>query len=439
MAVKKLAIYLPLLLVETYLIGTIIVFLFGPIKYYLESPFEFFCFIFFYHACSLFGYVMGVARTQCRVMQSGARFFYKPYYALLVVGLFAFLIGHKNFIGVESIIPYDLLDGIQGGLRSSSEQYVIRNESQALYGGDKGLNALYFLIAFSKIIIIPIVVFYWDKLTILARIVGVGLSILPVLSGISVGTNNPIFQFVIFYGVSLFLFFARNKILTGRCDFKSRSFFLFTVSSLFVFALFFFGNAMLGRGGDPSYLEKTSPLGHIKIDPSYIYSDEDSFASYLYVWLSNYLVQGYYGLSRAMEVDFTSTFGFGSSQFVARQVQWLFGIDVLNSTYQHKVNSFWDENAQWHSMYSHLANDFSFFGVGIVMFIIFYNFARVWLSFICLDSFYAKLLLPLFGLMFVFMPANNQVFGFLETFSAFWIVYICWLAKLPRSFTRHSK
>jgi hypothetical protein len=348
-------------------------------------------------------------------------------------------LGHKNITGADSIIPFDLIDGIRGGLNNSSEQYVLRNESQALYSGDKVLNALYFIIAFSKIIIIPVVVFYWDRLTILARFFGVALSILPVLSGISTGTNSPVFHFVIFYGASLFLFFARNKILMGRCNFKSRSFFLYTVISLFLFALVFFGNAMLGRGGDPFYLETTSSLGHIKVDPSYINSDGDSFASYLYVWLSNYLVQGYYGLSRAMEVDFTSTLGFGSSQFVARQVEWLFGIDVLSATYQHKVNSVWDENAQWHSMYSHLANDFHFFGVGILMFIIFYNFARVWLSFICLDSFYAKLLLPLFCLMFVFMPANNQVFGFLEPLSAFLIIYVCWLAKIPRYFTRHLK
>ena len=189
---------------------------------------------------------------------------------------------------------------------------------------------------------------------------------------------------------------------------------------------------MLGRGGDPSYLETTSPLGHIKIVDAFRDAGENSFLSYLYVWFSNYLVQGYYGFSQSLKMDFTSTLGFGNSQFLTRQVEWLTGYDLSIYTYQHKIDAVWGETAQWHSVYSQIANDVHFIGVALWNFVMGFYLAKLWKSFLDENNIYSKLLLPLFAMLIIFTPANNQVFGYLETFSAFFFMSLLWFGSVCR-------
>ena len=204
-----------------------------------------------------------------------------------------------------------------------------------------------------------------------------------------------------------------------------------TILVFFGLALWFFGSAMLGRGGDPTYVESTSPLGHIRVNDPYRNLDGDSFSAYTFLWLSYYLVQGYYGFSQALSMDFTSTLGFGSSHFLTRQVEWATGHDFYQYTYQYKIASIWGE-AQWHSLYSYLANDFHFFGVAVWNFAMGFYLSKLWQSFLNENNIYSKILLPLFALMVVWIPANNQVFGYLETFSAFLFMTILWFGTCYR-------
>ena len=54
-------------------------------------------------------------------------------------------------------------------------------------------------------------------------------------------------------------------------------------------------------------------------------------------------------------------------------------------------------------------------------------FSYVYLSAVLQDNFYAKMLLPLFGILFLYIPANNQIFGFLESMSSFWILTLLFI------------
>ena len=426
----------PIILIESYLIFTLLIFTFGPIEYYLDDPLIFWCFIFLYHVSMILGYVLaaispknGIRLNRQLIVPS-----FLAIRLLIFVAFFAFLIGHKNISMSDSLIPADFLADISAGLIKSEEQYVLKIERLDGYVGSKLLNLLNFFIAFTKIILIPIVIFYWEKLTIVDKVLAVVVSFLPVLSGISTGTNKPLFDFVIIYGVSLLLHFVACFYREKRWNFKSRRFFILSIVVFFVAALWFFGTAMLGRGGDPSYVEMTSPLGHIRLDDAYRNVDSDSFLAYTYVWLSYYLVQGYYGFSQALNMDFTSTLGFGNSHFLTRQVEWAIGYDFSQYTYQHKIVSSWGE-AQWHSLYSHIANDVHFFGVAVWNFIMGFYLAKLWKSFLNEDNLYSKFLLPLFALIIIWTPANNQVFGYLETFSTFFFMTILWLGSAYRRST----
>lgn len=431
----------PIILIEIYLIFTLLIFSFGPVDYYLDNPLAFWFYISIYHISMIFGYVVAAVPFN-NMSEHGGRAFADisslKIRLLIFVAFLAFLIGHKNITMSDSIIPVNFISDVKNGLLSGEEQYVLKIERLEEYSGSKILNVLNFFVAFSKIVLIPVIVFYWEKLSVTDKIFALLMSFLPVLSGISTGTNKPLFDFVIIYGSSLLVYFSASFYRDGRWNFKSRRFFLMAIFVSLVVALWFFGVAMLGRGGDTSYFETTSPLGHIKVSHAYQHAGEDSFLSYVYVWLSNYLVQGYYGFSQSLNADFTSTFGFGNSQFLMRQFEWVTGYDLSQYTYQHKIDAVWGETAQWHSLYSHIANDFHFFGVAVWLFVIGFYFSKLWKSLLDDNNMYAKFLLPLFGVLFVFMPANNQVFGFLETFSAFFFMSLLWFRSVygRRAFLR---
>lgn len=419
----------PIIVTELYLLLTLLVFSFGPIEYYLDNALEFWLYIALYQSSMIIGYIVAIMPLKKKfepIVSTKApsvlviRF-------LIFLAFIACLIGHKNITMSESLLPLNLLDDVMKGVQGSELQYIDKIERLNSYSGDKLLNIIYFFVAFSKVVIIPVIVFYWDRLSFSERVLALIISCLPVLSGISIGTNKPLFDFVIFYGSSLVLFFAGSFFRTGSFNFKERKFFVYGILIAFIGALYFFGTAMQGRGGDVSYIESTSGFGHIKINPAYNNLGESDFLSYVYVWLSNYLVQGYYGFSQALNQNFTTTFGIGNSQFLMRQFEWVTGIDLSSNTYQHKIDAIWGAEAQWHSLYSHLANDFHFFGVAIWSFIMGFYLAKLWKSFIEDDNGYAKLLLPVFALLIVFIPANNQVFGYLETISTFGLLSALWL------------
>lgn len=424
----------PIVLIEIYLIFTLLIFAFGPIEYHLEDPLAFWFYIVLYHISMVLGYVLGAIPFKNRIKFDDN--FKEPsslkIRVLILVAFLAFLIGHKNITMSDSLIPVDFISDITTGLLKSEEQYILKIERLEGYSGSKLLNIFNFFIAFTKIILIPVVIFYWEKLKIVDRVLALTVTFLPVLSGISTGTNKPLFDFVILYGSSLLLYFVACFYNEGIFNFKSRRFFIVIIFVFFGAALWFFGAAMLGRGGDPSYVESTSPLGHIKLDYAYRNMDGDSFLSYVYVWLSNYIVQGYYGFSQSLNMDFTSTLGFGNSQFLTRQIEWVTGHDFSQYTYQHKIDAVWSEAAQWHSLYSYIANDVHFFGVAAWNLVMGFYLAKLWKSFLDENNLYAKFLLPLFAVLVVFTPANNQVFGYLETFSAFFFMTLLWFGSVYR-------
>lgn len=386
----------------------------------------------FYHVAYISGYCLSINNFQFKSKAGLSKSKYKKTHIqlLIFVSILAFLIGHKNLTMSEELIPLSFFDDFISGVNNSSLVYADRMQRIDEYSGSKILNVLYFFVAFAKVVLIPTVVFYWRNLSVSYKFTLITISLLTVMSGVAAGVNKLLFDFVILYSSSSVLLIVYNY-YQNKFFLKKKVVFLFLIAIVSLFlALWFFSEAMLGRGGSPTYIESTSPLGHIKVNPEYITSDSDSIISYLYVYLSYYIVQGYYGFSQALNIDFVWTYGLGNSEFISRQMFWLFGYDPSLDTFQHRVDSVWGEKAQWHSFYTHLANDFHFIGVIFVNFLLGFYLAALWKSFIYENNFYAKYLLPLFVIMIIFTPANNQIFGFLETFSAFFLLTILWVRSV---------
>lgn len=135
----------------------------------------------------------------------------------------------------------------------------------------------------------------------------------------------------------------------------------------------------------------------------------------------SYFTQGYYGLSLGLGESFTPMFGLGHSGFLRENAEDMFGVDLYQFTYMHKIDRFgWNEFSNWHTAYLWFACDFGFFGTVLVMLVAGYYFA-----FVCdnLLNGANKLFFPLFVIMiqfFFYSSMNNQIFNMPFSFMGFW-------------------
>jgi hypothetical protein len=185
---------------------------------------------------------------------------------------------------------------------------------------------------------------------------------------------------------------------------------------------------MSQRGGSFDYFINSSTLGDISVSVDDIDTNSSivEYFNYSLVWMNFYVTQGYYGFSLILDKEFKWTYGFGNSAFLQRQLYLVTGIDVSPDTYQRRNDHVWGEYSMWHSFYGQIANDFSPYGIIILMFFIGWYFGKVWMSILLHNSFYGAALMPIFAIMFIFFPANNQVFGYIDSISYFFFISLFW-------------
>jgi hypothetical protein len=422
----------PIVFLQCYLILTLIIFQFGPINYKVTDPPVFWMLILSYHLCFLLGYIFAYKLKKRKLIRKPVELAknskMKIFYFVLALSVISSLI---SFNGIGSL--YDLINPLFWvesaikGVNSPGEAYnekMIRVVNDNT--GNKLLNIFLFCIAFSKILLVPLNVFFWSRMSKLIRVLALFITLLPLLSSLSNGTNKGVFDFVILYFSSLVVYFLYNKKNFNFYMFASRRFFLILIFTSLFGALSFFGTSMGSRGGSLRYIQGVDPLGNITILQETVDKSRNSANYYTYVWLSSYIVQGYYGFSLAIEKEFDTTYGFGNSVFIRRNIEGLLGIDLNKKTFQHKIDDWWGETSQWHSFYSFMANDFHFIGVGVICFILSFIMGKIWFSFLDTGNIYAGAMMCIFAIMIIFIPANNQIFGFLDGISAFFWVYIFW-------------
>lgn len=423
--------YLPLLLVEAYLFFTLFVFIFGPVHFALHNAMLFVLLMILYHLAFIGGYIIALDFQKPRTYKLNIGLSSSFFYISFLLGLIGVLNTYKNVMLSPSIIPYDIVSEVGRGFSEPGIVYTERmaklsSEGAGAESSSRIWNILSIFIAFFKLLFVFMFLYFWRDLSVFKKSLSIFYSLMFLAAGFSSGTNSVIFIFFIFFMFSL---------LTISYLRKNRHFFKILI---FMFLLFLipiggFGYIMSQRGGGFHYFASTSPLGDINvlIDTPAL----DSVIGFYYysaVWLNYYLVQGYYGFSLILDSDWIWTYGFGNSAFLQRQLLILTGVDVTELTFQSRVSNVWDENAQWHSFYGQFANDFGFAGLVLLMFFLGYFLARVWSSIIYNNSFYGVALIPLFMLMFIFFPANNQIFGYIDTFSYFIFVGLLWFFEGKR-------
>jgi hypothetical protein len=394
----------------------------GPIDFNLHNQLLFVILIALYHIYFIFGYWVSIKYGKFPEKKIDDIFSSKFYYLSFILGTLGVIVSYNNLMLTDTFIPYNFIDDLTRGISEPGLVYSERMMSieVGITSGSRFLNIASLFFAFFKLLFIFQFVYYWSQLGKFKRVIAISYSFFFLSSGIASGTNSVIFIFFIFITSSVVvILYIKN--------YKHIRKFFFIIGMLFLMPVSFFGNIMSQRGGGFEYFSSTSPLGDIVGPARSIDLENPSLFDFLYysfVWLDYYLVQGYYGFSLILDMDHNWTFGFGSSAFLQRQLLLLTGIDVAPLTFQHRISSLWDESAQWHSFYGQFANDFGIVSLVVFLFFLGFMLAKTWKSVLYGKSFYGIALLPIYMLMFIFFPANNQVFAYIDTLSYFIFVNI---------------
>lgn len=204
---------LPLILIELYLIFTLLIFAFGPIVWALESPFKFWFLISSYHIAFIIGYLLYLRKNKTKNLDLDKtyhnnrfeNFILKYFWTYLFIAFIGTLISYKNSCHTNSYIPYNLFIDFYNGIVSPG---TVRHEfisSLDSYQSNKVVTIFYSSIAFIKYSLIPILVFLWHRFSNIQRIIGLFISLIPFMGTVSIGTNKLVLDTLIMFSLVLFI------------------------------------------------------------------------------------------------------------------------------------------------------------------------------------------------------------------------------------------
>lgn len=425
--------YSPLIFSELYLIFTLLLLFFGPLIWPLQNLTEFILLIASYHLAFISGYIVYVKfifeserRGDTTVIEYN---FNKFFWGIVALAFCGMMISHRNLVHTPSYIPWSFFSDLKKGFLFPAEvrTYYASTEYSESFQGNKYISSLLLLLGVFKYSLYPSLIILWDKLPRIKKIIGFVVAMIPLMSGISISVSSFNFAYVFITIICLGLLFFKDGL---SFVLKKRKIF---IAFLVILSLFSVWNFYIVRTKASLLSVATGVAVPVRVD--YLQDNgvrlKNKFNSGGFAALTDlgekvtvYLVNGYVGMSISLGEKFESSYGVGHSVFLQRVADTHFGIKVYPRTFQHKITDRWDKDVYWHTAYSYLANDITFWGVTIVMFLLGSVLAMVFLSALMENCFVASLLLPLFGILILYLPANNQIFSFLETMSSFWLLIL---------------
>lgn len=408
-------------------------FLYGPVYYRIENNYELVSYFLFYIFMGCFGYILGVYFSlRLRIVKSKSVFRFN-FWFVLSFSLFSNLT-FNYVVASGEWFPTNIVNFLHAVLSGDfiSLANLYYDAKLARSDGDGGgffISVVYAVLGWARFIFLPYVIWNWSIFSSLQKVASLFVVSLPVLTGLSIGLNKPVFDFVIvFFFFTLVAYIIRKKSGNKLEYLRLKKLIINSIVLVFL-AVAMFGYSMNNRGVDFKYIEYNSPKGDILVK-DYV---PETGVSVGVIMLGHYMIQGYYGLSLSMEQDFDSTLGVGHSPFISRQFSRLTGQDVSSFTYQQKIDSVWPDGLRWHSAFAQFANDVHFIGVGFYIFFIFFMIALSWVFSYKYEIRELLYFMPMHAILVIFLPANNQVFGFPESMVLSFLVFLLLIYRLTSS------
>ena len=413
---------LPLVIFQVYLSLTVLLYFYGPWPWPTNDPSRLAVFLVLSQGCIILGYLGSYRhlKRRCRALVNPSieRVLKVQRVSLVITAIF---IVPTALSRSGSLIP-DIISGIM----SAGQAY---NDFQSITGS-------FVLVEYGRIIFAPLLlaffpltIFSWKELSKTNKFVSMLLIFYWLSIYIASGTSKGLADFIITFP---FLYVARRFWMPSKSlDWKKLSSGLMLVFLMF---FVFFGEGQKGREGG------VGENGVFNDGADVISSDRLSGVSailsenqlIIYESLSRYLVQGYYALDMAFDMESKHTWLLGHSMFLSAQ-----GNAITGSTYftDNSVPGVLEQRtgygmyALWHSIYVWLISDFGYLGTLVCMMIFGYSLAVFWIESIFRPSMFSLAGLYLMVILFFYIPANNQIFQNGESTVAFLLLGVVFLLK----------
>lgn len=283
--------------------------------------------------------------------------------------------------------------------------------------------------------VLPLSILYWGKIDRKQKVLCLFVVTIDIMKWLLKGMNKGIFDYAFVFVASALIVMASNRRqrqfsikhseLPNKRTKRSR---IIIIAGIVIFlAVNIFISNIAARSSRLTTLYYSTSM-QLSADPDNVILKMLPTSLHKPVLsLEMYLTCGYQGLSYALRLPFKWCFGIGNNQFMLSNIRDL-GLDITNRTYQARVEQAfpWQEFHNWHTTYTWLANDFSFYLLPIVFLVLGYVFALSWLSSVEKHNPYGIIIFCLFIIRLAFLPANNIVLSSSFSFITWVVCIVLW-------------
>ena len=353
--------FFPLKILLSFLVLSELLIWVGPIDYQIQNGLVLLLYLLLLNLCLFLGYKKG-----CKSFKPS-----KFNLSIVSIRLILFFGFYLNFISLTSMWR-------SHGLTLSFATLInsIINPGAAYYSDafivSKGTSYLWLLLSPIAWAVTPIGIYSWNKISRIEKALVIGSVLLQIVQWLGVGTRKGMIDVVL---ITFFLGVAKYPRLITNRAYRNKIYFIsFILTILF---LFYFTFSNLSRSGG----ETLQDLINSGVGRTFRQFYTDNIPIWLVLsiaGITSYLCQGYYALSLGLSLGVKPIVPLGMSWFTI-SIANKFGYDSFSDNYINTLSRFGiDPYINWHSIYLWLANDFTFIGVPIVIFIIGYFFGLVW-------------------------------------------------------------
>lgn len=406
--------FAPLYFWLIYSITTIIIFEFGPLQFPIDNKFILYLYLSLAHIAIAFGYYRGFKKFNILRKYKYPALIYKRKW-LNIITLLAFISIILSFVG-------DFIGG-------ASVSVALDNpfESRDLYSNRSGgpMGYLISIINIFRLPFIAIATINYRSLNKTSRFV-LFFMIFRIVYESFIGSSRSGLMLLIV----LMFFSVLSLIYKRHIKLSIRKFFL--LGTILLVGFLGFASYISVARVDTS---ATSPIEdmveYMSNNPRYEFSEENIFVPKLpeNLGLLNaglltgyfYFTHAYAGLSNAINMPFigTSLF-FGHSDFTIRNLERIFGSDVLKYSYNYRlIEQGSSSSTLWITAYAWIASDITFFGSFFLLYFFGYLYASTWIKSLTNPTVISS---ALFGWMAYFFFQINVTFvpADLGAFISFW-------------------
>lgn len=419
----------PLYIILGFNILTLLLFVIAPYDWSRGNPLLVIIYLLINYFFIFLGYRAGINKGLKRKIHSNKIFtkvntkitsFIFIFYLLTFPIKYAYLLRFQffDFSGMFTYLSIGFFDP-QLGYNLSVEDNRPHTVSWFIFTLISIVNQLVFIFGFLR----------WRHLKFTFKVIFIFFLILELFYWFGRGTGFGVISLVTTFAVC---FFIQQK--SKKINLKIA----LTYFILFITVLFFYGSLKEQRAGNNKLDLQNFSHGLASVDENhYIFDIIPNSIKQTYMHSTSYLTQGYYhlGLSMSLKRNFTSTYLFGNNP-ATLNVANTFGVDLWKDTYMYKLKleSGVDDVGKWHSSYLWYANDVSFYGVPIIMFILSYFLSFAYVLILKFDDLLSKFIFVIILNMFIYSFANNTyLYHHFYSLSVILIIWYFTRVKLIKS------